>query len=82
MPSARVRERQRQQQVLQALLRELRLEAGLKQVDVAKALGRPQSYVSNYENGERKLDVLELRHVCAALSIGVVEFIKRLERSL
>jgi hypothetical protein len=29
--------------------------AGLRQVDVAERLGKPQSYVSNYESGERKV---------------------------
>jgi transcriptional regulator with XRE-family HTH domain len=82
MPSTRVRERQRQQKVLQALLRQIRIEAGMKQVDVAAALGRPQSYVSNYENGERKLDVLELLEVCAAMGVPLSRFVALLESNL
>ena len=42
---------------LQALLRDIRTEAGLRQVDLAQRLGQPQSFASKYESGERRLDV-------------------------
>jgi len=67
---------------LWSLLRQVRLEAGLRQVDVAAKLGVPQSYVSNYESGERRLDILELREVCEVLGITLPVFIKRLEQRL
>jgi len=71
----------RQQARLQALLREIRREAGLTQTDLAKQLGQPQSFVSKYESGERRLDVLELRQVCNAVAISLEEFVTRLEQS-
>lgn len=37
-----------------------RREAGLKQADVADQLGKPQSYVSKCEAGDRRVDVIEL----------------------
>jgi DNA-binding XRE family transcriptional regulator len=43
-----------------ARLKSARVEAGLTQSSVARLLGRPQSYVSKSETGERRLDVLEL----------------------
>jgi DNA-binding XRE family transcriptional regulator len=43
-----------------ARLRQARIEAGLTQVEVAKELRRPQSYVSKCESGERRVDVVEL----------------------
>lgn len=41
-------------------LRAARLEAGLGQVEVAELLGKPQSFVSKCESGERRVDVIEL----------------------
>jgi transcriptional regulator with XRE-family HTH domain len=41
-------------------LRSARLEAGLTQAQAAQALGKPQSYLSKCESGERRVDVVEL----------------------
>ena len=54
-------------QQLCALLRQLRLDAGLTQVEVARRLGEPQSFVSKYESGERRLDIIELMYVAEAI---------------
>ncbi|OGR47068.1 MAG: hypothetical protein A2X40_07670 [Elusimicrobia bacterium GWC2_65_9] len=42
-------------------LRQAREDADLSQTKVAKALRRPQTYVSKAEIGERRLDVLEVQ---------------------
>ena len=42
-------------------LREARVRAGLTQVQVAKALGRPQSFVTKCELGERRIDPVDLQ---------------------
>jgi len=42
-------------------LKAARLEAGLTQVQVAKLLQRPQSFVSKAESGERRVDPVELK---------------------
>ena len=41
-------------------LRQAREEIGLTQVEVAKKLKRPQSYISKCEAGEQRIDVVEL----------------------
>lgn len=72
----------REKQQLQELLRELRDAADLRQVDLAKRLGRPQSFVSKYESGEKNLDFLEVREVCEALGVPLVDLARRFERKV
>lgn len=42
-------------------LKQARTDSGLTQKQVAEKLGKPQSYVSKSESGERRLDVTELK---------------------
>jgi transcriptional regulator with XRE-family HTH domain len=53
----------RRYQLFLGKLKEARWEAGLSQVAVARALGRPQSFVSKCESGERRVDVVELQEL-------------------
>ena len=46
---------------LRAKLRDSRVEAGLTQVQVARMLRRPQSFISKLETRERRVDFLELQ---------------------
>ncbi len=71
-----------EQDALLQLLRQIRKEAGLRQVDLATRLGQPQPFVSKYESGERRLDILELRQVCFAVGITPQEFFNRLDEAL
>ena len=48
-------------QYLLRRLRDARVAAGLTQVEVAKALGRQQSYVTKCELGERRIDPIDLQ---------------------
>ena len=72
----------KQQKALLSLLRELRKEAGLRQVDMAAKLGKPQAFVSYYESGVRRLDLLELRQICTVLGIPLKRFVQRFEKRL
>lgn len=66
---------------LLVLLRQIRLDAGLRQIDVAKRLKEPQAFVSRYETGERRLDLLELREVCRAVGISLKDFVNKFEKT-
>ena len=73
---------QKERETLLALLKQIRSEAGLRQIDLAKKLGQPQPFVSRYESGERRLEILEFRRVCRILAITPAEFFERLDEML
>lgn len=52
---------------LTALLVEARKSANLTQQELANRLKRPQSFVTKYEGGERRIDVIELIEICDAM---------------
>jgi transcriptional regulator with XRE-family HTH domain len=56
-----------------------RQRAGLKQSDLAEKLGRPQAFVSRYETGERRLDVIEFLEVARALAVEPAEILGKLK---
>lgn len=64
-------------QLLRRLLVEAREHAGLSQAQVAGTIGRAQSFVSKYELGDRRLDVIEFLHVCDCLGIDPAKLLKR-----
>jgi len=61
------------------LLVKFRLKRNITQSDLAEKLNRPQSFVSKYENGERRLDVIEFLEIAKQLKINIPEFFKKLE---
>jgi len=79
-PASRETRAARQEALLQ-LLRAVRRETGLRQTELAKRLGKPQFFVSKYETGERRLDLLELEQVCEAMGVEMTEFVRRFEES-
>jgi transcriptional regulator with XRE-family HTH domain len=72
-------ERQRDRKVFLRLLRRVRVEAKLTQADLAKTLGVTQARVSKYEQGERRIDMLELKAICDAIALPLMEFARRFE---
>jgi len=68
--------------VLLRLLKQCRVEAGLTQAQFAQVLDRPQSFASDIERGLRRLDLVQLRDICVALNINLVDFVQRFENEL
>jgi transcriptional regulator with XRE-family HTH domain len=65
---------------LRELLVAWRKAAGLTQTVVAERLGKPPSYVTKYEGGDRRLDVLEFLDVAAAIGFEPCALIRSLLR--
>ena len=69
------------EQLLSHLI-EARKHAGLTQSDLAARLGRLQTFVSKYERGERRLDVIEYVQVARVLGLKASELIASIEEQL
>lgn len=59
----------------------VRVERGLTQVELAASLGKPQSFISKIESGERSLHVYELFSYAEALGMDAQELVGRLEEA-
>ena len=59
---------------------ERRIAAGLTQAGLAGRLKRPQSFISKYETGERRLDVMEFLEVAEALAADPGDLVADLVR--
>ena len=67
----------RYRQLVEALIEE-RKRRGLSQQQLAALLGRLQPFVSRFETGERRLDVVEFADVAVALELSPSELISRI----
>ncbi len=54
-----------------------RKNAGVTQVELSQRLGKPQSYVSKVEQGERRLDVIEFAEYASALGLDPVRVLRQ-----
>lgn len=68
--------------VLREALTHIRVSAQLTQSQLSKKLNRPQSYVSKYESGERKLTLLEVREIAHCCGQSLIEFVEFFENEL
>lgn len=59
---------------LRHFLKQARKLAGLSQQQLAARVGQPQSFVSKYERGERRIDVVECFEVARALGMDPSKF--------
>ena len=64
---------------LLVLLKQLRKEANLTQLELCEKLGQEKTYVSKVERGTRRFDVIELFEYANALALDPVEIVGRLK---
>ena len=62
-------------QIFRKLLVAARAHSGLTQVQIADQLGKPQSFISKYERGERRLDFTEFVELADVLRVDVSDFV-------
>jgi ribosome-binding protein aMBF1 (putative translation factor) len=77
-PEAEEGGRERPADRLRRRLCEARRARGLRQTDLADRLGRPQSFVSNYERGERRLEVSEFIAIAKVLGVDAAAVVAEL----
>lgn len=68
--------------VLTNLIKGVRVENNLTQVELAEKIKKAQSYISKYESGQRKLDIFEIKDICNSLNINLVDFVQKFDEEL
>ena len=67
---------------LREWLVEARHASGISQAQLAILLGRPQSFISKYERGERRLDFVEVLEIATALQVDARGLVGELQRQV
>jgi transcriptional regulator with XRE-family HTH domain len=72
----------KKQKVFLELLYQVRVNSGLRQIDLADKLNVNQSFISKIESGERRIDIIELIEICESIDVSIVDFIEKLSQKL
>jgi transcriptional regulator with XRE-family HTH domain len=64
---------------LREVLADQRRDQGITQTELARRLGKPQSFVSKVESGERRLDVIEFLELAKILDLDVCRVLNSLD---
>ena len=62
--------------VMLPVLIDARRKAGLRQVDLAARLGKPQSFISKIEQRERRIDLVEFLILARAIGVDEMEMVR------
>lgn len=69
----------RHKQLVEFLIAE-RKKAGIKQVELAKHLGKSQTWVARMENGGRRVDVIEFMELAELIGFNAPKVIRQLQK--
>lgn len=69
-------------EVLLQRLISARKKAGVRQQELANRLDKTQSFVSKYERGERRLDIVEFITICRALDVDACGIVREVDDCL
>lgn len=69
-------------QIFREMLVAARVKTNLTQVQVAEKINKPQSYISKYECGERRLDFTEFVELAIVFEMDIAEFIAQYKQKL
>lgn len=58
----------------------VRERAGLRQAQVARALGRHQPFIATLESGQRRIDVVELIELAEAIGFDPSRLLKKVQK--
>jgi transcriptional regulator with XRE-family HTH domain len=64
-----------------SVLKQARIEAGLTQSETARRLGKPQSFISKCESGERRVDVVEFLGFCRVFGVDAAKVLRKLDNT-
>jgi ribosome-binding protein aMBF1 (putative translation factor) len=68
--------------VVGACLAAARRRAGVSQDELAARLGKPQSFVSEYERGQRRVDVVELFVISRTLGVDALDLFAEIAKTV
>lgn len=71
---------QKNRELVRQLLRKAREDAGVLQGELSQKLGRSQGFVSKYELGDRRIDLVDMTDICDALEISFLDLAKRFDQ--
>lgn len=72
----------REHTVFLDVLKRMRVQSGMTQVQCSDALGRPQSFMSDVERGVRRLDIVQLSDLCQVMGSDLPTLIDSFEKAL
>lgn len=68
--------------ILVDCLKNCRLRSNMTQQELALHIGCSQTYISKYEQAQKRLDIIEIRKICLCLGVSLVELIVEFEERI